>query len=149
MAVDIHFNNSADYYDFSFSNGDFVLTEGLDTALLMSVYVDKRAEASEMPAPATRRGWWGNLVGDYINYQIGSKLWLLSQARKNNNTLNNAKTYAYDCLQWLIDDQYANRIEVTTSYLNNTLILNVKIYKGLNIIYSNSYILWNNTLEIN
>ena len=149
MAIDIHFNKTKGYFDFDFaSNGDFETTAGLDTALLMSIYVDKRAEASEIPAPQMRRGWWGNLVGSYINYQIGSKLWLLMQARRNNVTLNLAKTYAFDCLQWLTEDQLATRINVTDNFLNNALELKITIYKGQSIVFSNAYILWFNTEEV-
>jgi phage gp46-like protein len=149
MATDIHFNKTKGYFDFDIAtNGDFVTTQGLDTALLMSIYVDKRAEPSEVPAPSMRRGWWGNLVGNYVNYQIGSKLWLLIQARKDNVTLNLAKTYTYDCLQWLIEDQLATRIEVSDYFLNDALLLKINIYKGQSIIFSNAYTLWNNTKEV-
>ena len=149
MATDIHFNKTKGYFDFDFaSTGDFITTQGLDTALLMSIYVDKRAASSEVPASELRRGWWGNLAGNYANYEIGSKLWLLMQARNNNETLNLAKTYTYDCLQWLIQDQLATRIEVVDNFVDLNLLLSIKIYKGQSIIFSNAYILWNNTEEV-
>jgi phage gp46-like protein len=149
MTIDIHFNKDKGYFDFNFgSNGDFETTQGLDTSLLMSIYVDKRASSSEAPMPEMRRGWWGNLVGNYVNYEIGSKLWLLIQSRKNSSTLNLAKTYAFDCLKWMIEDQIVTRIEVTDSFSGSSLLLNVVLYRGQSIVFSNAYVLWNNTQRI-
>ena len=42
-----------DYYDISFTEGDYTTTEGLDTALLMSVFSEKRADFSEIPRTRT------------------------------------------------------------------------------------------------
>ena len=146
--ADILLNTDKGYYDISFTNGDFTMTKGMETALLMSVFGEKRAAPSEVPVPELRRGWWGNTVLGYDDYEIGSKLWLLMQARKNNQTLNLAKTYTYDCLQWLIQDQLANRIEVIDNFINSALLLKVVIYKGQSIVISNAYTLWNNTEEV-
>jgi phage gp46-like protein len=148
MAIDLIMNKSKGYFDFEIANGDFKATYGLDSALLMSIYLDKRADKSEISRPELRRGWWGNLVNNFVNYEIGSKLWLLSQARKDNNTLNLVKTYAYDCLKWMIEDQIASKIDVSSSYQNESLILTIVIYRNQNIIISNVYVLWDNTLFI-
>lgn len=142
---DILLNNDSGYYDISFTNGDFTMTRGLETALLMSVYCDKRADVSEIPAPELRRGWWGNTVLGYGNYEIGSKLWLLEQARKDNVTLGLAKTYTADCLQWLIVDNLAKEIRVDSSFIINGLKIEVDIVVSQNKTISESYELWQNT----
>jgi phage gp46-like protein len=146
MATDIKLNSDAGYFDFSVTNGDFTTTKGLDSALLMSLFVNKRADSSEVPTVSKQQGWWGNTIGNYANYEIGSKLWLLDQARHTNTTLNLAKTYTYDGLSWLMTDQLADRIVVSDNFANNNLAINVIIYKSQNIISSTAYTLWNNTI---
>ena len=143
--TDISLNKDKEYYDFNFINGDFELTQGMETALLMSIFCEKRAGVSEIPAPELRRGWWGNLVNGYDNYEIGSKLWLLEQARRDNTTLNLAKTYAQDCLQWLIDDGYAKEIITDTSFVVGGIEIDMQIVTSANKTINRSYQLWSNT----
>jgi len=142
---DLLLNTDKDYYDISFVNGDFALTDGMETALLMSVFCEKRASASEIPAPELRRGWWGNTVYGFDNYEIGSKLWLLEQARRDNITLGLAKTFTADCFQWLIEDNNAQGINVDSSFIVNGIRIDVDIVISQNKTISKSFDLWQNT----
>lgn len=146
-ALDIKFKMSKGYYDISFDNHQLETTSGLDTAILMSLFVDRRADASEVPRVEYRRGWWGNLVGSIVNYNIGSKLWLLIQARKDNNCTNLATTYIYDCLKWLVEDKLADKVTVKTEYSENreACVTNIVIYKNQSVVFSRAYPLWSNT----
>ena len=75
------------------ATGDFFLTDGFDTAITMSLFCERRADASEVPTAELRRGWWGNEVGPE-GFEIGSKLWLTYQSRKTQATLNLVVDYA-------------------------------------------------------
>jgi phage gp46-like protein len=143
--ADALLNNDKGYYDFSLENGDFKLTNGLETALFMSIFCEKRAAPSEMPAPETRRGWWGNTVLGYGNYEIGSKLWLLEQARKDNIVLGLSKTYVADGLQWLLEDNYAKNITINTSFIVDGIEIQIDIAISQNKTISNSFQFWQNT----
>jgi len=143
--ADIALTKINSYYDFSIENGDFALTQGMDTALLMSIFCEKRADISEMPFAETRRGWWGNTVLDTENYEIGSKLWLLEQARRDLTSLSLAKTYAQDCLQWLIEDSLAKEIQTDSAFSENGIDIDINIVTSSNKIVSKAYNLWNNT----
>ncbi len=143
--ADILLNTNKGYHDIGFTNGDFTLTQGLETALLMSVYCEKRADASEVPASEMRRGWWGNLVLGYGDYEIGSKLWELEQARKDNVTLGLTKTYTVDGFQWLIADNLAKEIKVDSSFIVNGIQIEIDIVISQNKTISESYELWQNT----
>lgn len=144
-AVDIALDKSKGYYDMSFTGGDFTLTDGFDTALLMSLFCERRASESEIPAPELRRGWWGNLLSDFIRFEIGSKLWLLAQARATENTLNDAINYTQQCLEWFIEDGHLDDIEVTGSLDNDAIKLNIKLMRDQDIVLSDSYDLWDLT----
>jgi phage gp46-like protein len=145
-ATDIKLNyDNGKYYDLKIVDGDFEVTYGMDSALLLSIYCEKRADASEIPAPEMRRGWWGNTVLGYGDYEMGSKLWLLEQARRDTIVLNLCKTYSMNCFQWLVDDNLAKQINVDTSYIVNGVLIDVEILVSLNKTITASYELWNNT----
>lgn len=142
MAIDIALTKSSGYYDISFTDGDFTLTEGFDTALQISLFCERRAAPSEMPAPQLRRGWWGNLLNDVAGFEIGSKLWLLSQARATEDVLNDAINYVEQCLSWLIEDTYLTNIVVTGALHEAGITLNIELLRDQDIVASDSFDLW-------
>ncbi len=100
------------YYDFTIaSNGDFTLTDGIDTALLMSVFCEKRDESIEVPE--NRGGWHGNEFGE-TSYQIGSLLWTKYQATLDDEIADDVDGILADGMQWLIDDNVLSDVEVAT-----------------------------------
>ena len=97
------------------------------------------------PAPELQRGWWGNLFNDVLNYQIGSKIWLLYQARKTQDTLNRAITYVNDGLTWLVEDGYIDRANVSGEFSLKGISLTITLYRSQNIVASFTYELWQAT----
>lgn len=101
------------YYDFDISaEGDFVLTDGLDTALLMSVFCEKRDETIEVPL--NRGGWSGNELND-TNYQIGSLLWTKYQSAMDAEIADDVNDILIDGNQWFIDDGILDNVEAETN----------------------------------
>lgn len=145
--IDVDLQKTDDgYYDIAFGDdGDFVKTEGFDTAIKMSLMCERRADASEIPSAEYRRGWLGNVQLGFDNFQVGSKLWLLSQARADQDTLNNSVTYTQECLQWMIDTSLIDKIDVFAEYRNDSLILKINFIRFQNIVLSKYYDVWNNT----
>ena len=59
---------------------------------------------------------WGSWIGN-INrlVEYGSKLWLLEQQRLTNETVNKARTYIEQALEWLVEFDYLSQVTVTAS----------------------------------
>ncbi|WP_050801411.1 phage GP46 family protein [Gluconobacter morbifer] len=99
---------------------------GYDTrknAILLSLFTDRRApDDLKMKDP---RGWWGDT---YSGRPIGSWLWLLFRTKITNRTatLQLARKYCLDALQWMIDDGIAQSITASVSWAT-TSILAIKI----------------------
>ncbi len=106
------------------SDGDFETVDGFDTALQMSILSEKRANAEQVPTPQLRRGWVGN---EDQEFPIGSLNWLVDQSRRNSDTLNDLKTYTEGGLQWFIDEDLLDEIEVITSFTLNGAALDVTL----------------------
>lgn len=104
-------------FDISVVRNDLLLDEGLQTAIVISLFTDKRCRVEELPSAETdRAGWWGDMFADLEGDQIGSKLWLLRREKQLPATLVRYEEYARESLQWLIDDGIATAVSVTASY---------------------------------
>ncbi len=87
------------------SEGDIETEDAFNTAILVSFFVDSRADASEIPAPENRRGWVGNESTPGI--EMGSKLWIYYQSRLTPQVAGLLGGVGSDALQWFIEDGYA------------------------------------------
>jgi len=102
-------------------NGDLQVDDGFGTTVTMSLAGRRRATEGEVPTPEYRSGWIGNLVSAFPGFEAGSKLWLLKQARLDDATKNDAKSYIEESLEWLIEDGLAKDVTVETAISNGTL----------------------------
>ncbi len=123
--------------DFLFEDNDLVSDDGLQTAAIISLFTDRRARDDDA-LPDTvlgdRRGWWGDLASPEVEEdEIGSRLWLLEREKTLPEVLIRAEQYAKGALQWMIDDEVAASISVTTERAatpgNDRLSLKVDIRK--------------------
>lgn len=111
--VALTWNNDLSAADIGLALGAIETEAGLKTALLISLFSDRRALADdELPeAGADPRGWWGDSLlaeGD----RIGSRLWLLARGKLTRTTLARAREYAREATAWLIEDRVASSIEI-------------------------------------
>lgn len=126
MATDIgiFWNNNIGYGDLQFANGDLLTTTGigdLANAITISLFTDKRCPESFTPWDGNRRGWWNDTYSDDA---LGSQLWMLDRAKKvgEQPLLLQARDYAKQALQWLLDDGIAVTVDVRTSWQTPTMI---------------------------
>lgn len=120
--------------DYLLDSLGLVEDDGLETAVIISLFTDRRANADDViPDGSTdRRGWFGDAFNENDHDQIGSRLWLLSREKQLSSVLVRAKEYAQEALQWMIDDGVAQSIDVTASNpRTGILALAVSIYRPL------------------
>ena len=87
--------------------------DGLDTAVIVSLFTDRRAEESDH-FDGDPRGWWGDAlaVNDDRPVPLGSRLWLLAREKQHPAVLRKAEAFARQALQWMLDDGVADSITV-------------------------------------
>jgi phage gp46-like protein len=115
MAEDIKILWDADLLegDIEFLDGDLLREGGLESAVLVSLFSDRRADNDDIvDDPNNRGGWWGDLTTSDSDL-IGSKLWLLRRSKTTPEAMQLAKQYIYDALEWMIADSVASKIVVT------------------------------------
>lgn len=114
MAVRIEWDQTTGLGDLATdSHGMTALDGGLETAVILSLYSDRRAaDGDDLQIGASRRGWWGDSLADDGD-QWGSRLWLLDRSKSTEETLELAKLYAEEALAWMLEDGIARRLQIT------------------------------------
>lgn len=100
--------------DLSVSARDLAADGGLTTAVILSLFTDRRAaDGDTLPSGETdRRGWWGEIAPTLEGYPLGSRLWLLSREKETPETLRRAQYYAEEALAWLLAVGAASSVSV-------------------------------------
>lgn len=110
-------------------DADAALTQGLASAIFVSLFSDRRARSDEVASPMLRRGWIGNLVSDVPGDNFGSGLWLYEQSRLTQEVAAAVAGEARNALQWMVDDELCSSLSVTVTkdQAARSIMLNVTI----------------------
>lgn len=110
---------------------DLARDDGLETAVVISLFTDRRCSADQLPDNETdQRGFWGDAFATLAGDQTGSLLWLLAREKTINAVLARAKDYATDALKWLLEDKVAAALEIETEYVRRgVLAIAVRVIK--------------------
>lgn len=113
-------------------DGPVLATEsGLRTAVIISLFTDRRARPDDvLPAGDDRRGWWGDRHPAVDGDQIGSRLWLLNREKRTPAVLARAREYAAEALAWLVTDGVAAAVRVEAEAQGDRLAISAVIDRG-------------------
>jgi phage gp46-like protein len=110
--------------DFEVENNDLATDAGLETAVLLSLFLDRR-EGDE-------RGWWGDAFATTPGDPVGSRLWTLARSKDTPAVLLAVPPIVKEALAWMVEDRVAASVEVTAESLplapgRTTLLLTITI----------------------
>lgn len=104
--------------DMALAGADLLADDGLETAVILSLFCDRRAQPEDgVPLGDDPRGWWGDSYADVPGDAIGSRLWLLAREKQLPSVAQRAQAYASEALAWLVEDGVASDVQVTASWL--------------------------------
>ena len=157
MASDIKLIWNADTQeaDIDFVDEDLVRENGLESAVIMSLFTDRRAKEDDtLDDKNDLRGWWADRLDvDANDDKIGSRIWLLERSKTTNQTTVKLKEYILEALDWMVEDGVAMKVDAEVERQgdpgNDRLAFSVTIYKidGNNETYKFDD-LWNNQMGI-
>ena len=106
--------------DLLLENGDLAPELTLRTAVMVSLFSDRRGTREELErfGDSDPRGWWGDLLAPVEGDAWGSKLWLLEREKQTDETLNRAREYSSEALRWLREDGIAERVNVEAAWMD-------------------------------
>ena len=114
--------------DFRRIDADLASDAGIETAVIISLFTDRRAEPDDVPPsgdPTDRRGWWADEFMEHEGDKIGSRLWLLDRSKADNQVVLRAKAYVLEALDWMIEDHVVTKIDVTTTLVGQVLTIDL------------------------
>lgn len=125
--IGLFINNNC--FDLQLSEADLVADNGLETAVSISLFTDRRVSEDELPSLETdKRGWWGDMFPEVDQDRIGSRLWTLEREKRTIEVLRRSEELSREALQWMIEDGLAGAITIQSEYnIGNQLIINVDI----------------------
>ncbi|UNJ22059.1 baseplate protein [Microcystis phage vB_MweS-yong2] len=93
----------------------------LASAVVISLFTDRRAPEGWREDVADRRGWWGDAIAEdgVTPGPIGSHLWLLDNEAATERNAQLARAYAEEALAWITEDRVAARVEVESGLIDN------------------------------
>lgn len=143
--TDISLNENSGYMDIAWAeNGDLETKDSLDTAILMSIFDEARADESEVAIPQLRRGWVGNETTE--PFEQGSKQWLFEQERITGSTLIDLRDVIKSALNWMLEENIADNIIVDKPFLKlGVVCVNIRFTRGDSQPESRFYELWDRT----
>lgn len=120
--------------DLTIVGGRLATDAGLTTAVLVSIFTDRRAEADDPLDPLAddgdRRGWVGDLLEEPGD-RWGSRLWLLARAKLTEETRLLVEQYVAESLSWAIDKGVADRVDVKATIVpTQTISVAVQMFRG-------------------
>ncbi len=104
-------------FDLGLGTYDLATDSGLRSAVIVSLYTERRAEADDVLPDGTtnRRGHWADP-------EMGSRLWLLDRAKETDDLLARAREYANEALAWLLDDGVVRAVDVTAAFVQRGVL---------------------------
>lgn len=95
--------------------------EGLDTAVVLSLFTDRRANDDDILPNFSddKRGAWFDSYADVEGDQFGSRLWLLERAKLTAETVNRVREYCAEALNWMVRDGVAKAVNVVAEITRN------------------------------
>lgn len=117
-------------------SGGLAAETTLETAVIISLFTDRRAAADDVlpdaslqqgVLPDNRRGWCGDALREVEGDLYGSRLWLLSRAKQTEETRLRAIFYCREALAWMIEDGHVLVIDITAEWYGNDGRLNALI----------------------
>lgn len=87
------------------ADGDLLHDDGLETAVLMSLFSDRRHEGE--------RGFWADQL---IGRKTGSLLWTLKREKTLPSVLQRAQDFTRQALQWMLDSNIATQVAATATW---------------------------------
>lgn len=117
--------------DLAIVDDDIASDDGLRTAVLLSLFTDRRAEVDDsLPGEdGDRRGWWGDEFSQVEGDRIGSRLWLLNRSTRTDTVLRRAEEHVREALAWMVADKVAESVDVTAEAVDSMLALAITIHR--------------------
>ena len=138
-------SNGSGSFTFNLASGALEIDEGLESAVLVSLFSDQRVPQQDA-VDGKQQGWWADIFSEGED-PIGSKLWTLRREKITNETITKFEVFTREALAWLVEDEVASEVEVDVESRDHSIFLEIRISRPLGDSRFN--FLWNELGVVN
>lgn len=142
MDIALRFKRGTFESDISQSGTDLATDADLETAVVLSLFTNRRAAPDDLVEGNDRGGCWMDTYPPegVEDDKMGSRLWLLSSEKTTQETVNRAREFVQEALAWLVEDSVAKTVTSDVERLDNyTIGISIQIYKPDGALLSLKY----------
>lgn len=114
--------------------GHLATDSGLRTTVLLLLLTEGRALDEDVRPGQAKGGYWGNSYPDVANWELGSRLHILTQRKASNQTAALIEQEIRARLQCLIDDRIAASIKVEVTWAGDRWNALVGVYQDTSTV---------------
>src|SRR3990167_11218221 len=104
-------------FDVEIQESDLMPDEGLETAVAISLFSDRRVSDEQLPDFETdKRGYWGDAFPEVDKDKIGSRLWTMDRSKVLTETPRRSEELCKEALEWMKEDGIAGEITINSEY---------------------------------
>jgi phage gp46-like protein len=125
-------SNTRGCADLSMIDADLASDRGLETAVILSLFTDRRAEVDDVPPSGDvndRRGWWADQFLPVERDRYGSRLWLLDRSVRTGETLRRHEEYSREALVWMVEDRVVSGIDYVAEATDKALLFSIGLQR--------------------
>lgn len=132
------------------SNVGLAVERGLHTAVLISLFSDRRAETDSDIDPASNpRGWCGEAHVLEPSERWGSHFWLGYTTKTADEWLGFMRFAAEEALAWLVKKGFVERMSVTAEWEGERLKLKIDLFQNARDLHPIYNAVWSLTFDQN
>lgn len=118
--MNLGLKHNGDNFDLNSEDGVFAIENGVISSILISLFTDARVSGD--------RGFWAS---SFEGIDFGSKLWSLMRETQSSESLELARRWTEQALNWIVDDGLVQDLSVNVSYPKRGVISIVITFKNL------------------
>lgn len=121
--IRLRYDSDTGECDLELADGILSEADPLETAILVSLFTDRRVLAGEVPDGVALGGWWGEALVARPGDSEGSRLWTLPViGRADALTARQAEGHAREALAWLLEDAICQSVTATAAVVADGVI---------------------------
>lgn len=107
--MDFKLERTTHGFDLALTETDLAIERGIDSLVIASLGFERRlVDSDEAPGERFYRG--GSVLDHYMGRALGSRLWLLRNAKVTDETIRAARDYAKEALEWMVEEDHASNV---------------------------------------
>ncbi len=115
--------------DLQREGGNLLRDDGLEAAVLISLFTHRRSPIDLVEAGGDRKGWWGDAFPQVTGDEIGSLLWTAARSHLTQAVVEEMRGFVEQALEWMRADGVVDSIAVQIEQRRDIVLFTVDLQR--------------------